>query len=339
MPISNIVCITPEIDDNPDSFGCSIAINNKYLAIGDCLANRVVIYTHRGSNQWERSRVLLPPPNSIPEQFNHGFGDSLELDGDFLIISASIQTHSELAKNLEGFLQRGSNIYYFDERYLINLDKATEITPIGLPVEKNGRLVTFNLLSQGKVRRVTLPNNGEIGFGTSFAYHDNLLLVGSPSYTDESGAWLYDIDQLDREPEKLAIPNIYLGKTLAINEQFAVVSDPNYQQHTYIELKRDIDNLPKSTLIKAIKTDSMTTLHRTGALSLSGDILAIMYPFSNYFVERGFLELYRLSENIGYKLISTRGQISKGFVQNGFLITAFNNYELARQEINVQKIV
>jgi hypothetical protein len=124
MPISNITCITPELEDNYDSFGHSIAINNKYLAISDYLANRVIIYTRELFGQWSRSKVILPPKDSIPDRVGHGFGygDQLQLDGDFLIISASVAENTRNVTNLEGFQRITNSGCYFDERYLINLD-------------------------------------------------------------------------------------------------------------------------------------------------------------------------------------------------------------------------
>ncbi|NJQ97608.1 MAG: hypothetical protein HC784_08090 [Hydrococcus sp. CSU_1_8] len=118
MLVSHIACITPEPDDNYDSFGSSVAINNKYLAIGDYLANRVVIYTRDNSGQWSRSKVILPPKDSIPDRESYGFGNELQLDGDFLIISASVTKDANKVNNPEGFQQKANFRYYFDERYL-----------------------------------------------------------------------------------------------------------------------------------------------------------------------------------------------------------------------------
>lgn len=316
MPISNIVCITPEPEDNYDSFGFSIAINKKYLAIGDYLANRLVIYTRDNSGQWNRSKIVVPPKDSIPERVGYEFGYDLQLDGDFLIIST------------------------LEERYLINLYSQTEVKPIGLAIEKNARLVTFNLFSEGQIKRVTLHDRGEGGFGDSFAHHENLLLVGSSSNTEERGAWLYDLDRLDREPEKLAPPNVYNGTTVAINEEFAVVGEHDYSRGLYCPLPEDIPNRPKSTFIRAIKGGFTTTIPKIGKLSLSGNILAIMSPsFMHYAEGCGFLELHRLNRNKESDLLLIRGYVANSFVQNGFLVTLSDNYEARNREIHIQEIV
>ena len=57
MPISNVTCITSKSEKNDDIFGSSIAINNKYLAIGNYMTNRVVIYTRDNSGQWYKTKT------------------------------------------------------------------------------------------------------------------------------------------------------------------------------------------------------------------------------------------------------------------------------------------
>lgn len=318
MPISRITCITSEPEKNDDMFGSSIAINNKYLAIGNYMTNRVVIYTRNHSDQWIKTSQVSPPKDSIPDQVGYGFSDQLQLDGNFLIINSS------------------------DERYLINLDTETEVKPIISELEKSAGLVTFNLFYQGKIRRVTLSDRGEEGFAASFAYHKNLLLVGSPSYTEERGAWLYDLDDLDREPEKLAIPNVYMGKTVALNEEFAVVGDPNRLTGAYHPLPKNTPNRPKSTLIRMIDSGLTTTEPKIGKLSLSSNILAFMNPSSNALVDvggGGILQVHRLNRYPGSSLILRRGCVAKAFVQNGFLVTVLDNYELGSNEIHIQELV
>lgn len=342
MPISNIVCITPEPEDNYDSFGCSIAINNKYLAIGDYLANRVVIYTRDNSGQWSRSKIVVPPKDSIPDKVGCGFGFQFQLDGDFLIISVSVSENIKNVTNPEEFQRITNSVCYFDERYLIDLDSETEVKPIGLAIEKNAGLVTFNLFSEGQIRKVVLPDRRAKGFKYSFVHHNNLLLVGYPSYREEIGAWLYDLDRLDREPEKLAPFNIYRGITIALNEEFAVVGDIGDTGGAYRTFPDDIENRPKWTLIRAIKSGFTTTIPKIGELSLSGNILAIMYPSSipSQSGSGGFLHVYRLNKNQQEpRLILVRGYVANSFVQNGFLVTLSDHYEARNCEIHIQEIV
>jgi len=83
MPVYNMTRIIPESEDNTDTFGAAIAINQKYLAVGDYEANRVIIYTRDNSGQWIRTNQILPPKNSLPDQIGSGFGEQVQLEGDF----------------------------------------------------------------------------------------------------------------------------------------------------------------------------------------------------------------------------------------------------------------
>ena len=314
MPISPITCITPEPEDNFDSFGSSIAINNKYLAIGDFSANRVAIYTRDNSGQWNRSKIVLPPEDFvIPERANHGFGDKLHLDGNLLVVSN------------------------FNQRYLVNLDAITEVKPIDSAIEKSNGLATFNLLVEGTIRKVTLSDRGERNFGICFSHCKNLLLVGSPSNTEERGAWLYDLNRLDREPEKLDVPNVLIGTTVALNEEFAVVGDYDYKPIPFRDYG-DVSNRPKLTLIRAIKSGLTTTVDIRGKLSLSGNILAFVNPYNEIFLHDSCLQLRRITRHPSSRLVLMRGYVAKAFVQNGFLITVYDNFDLGRHEIHIQEI-
>ncbi|MEM7590681.1 MAG: hypothetical protein AAF383_04040 [Cyanobacteria bacterium P01_A01_bin.83] len=338
MPVYNITRIIPEPEDNRDTFGAAIAINQKYLAVGDYEANRVIIYTRDNSGQWNRSKQVLPPKNSLPERVGLGFGEQVQLEEDFLIVTAHTTKKIKNVTNPEEFTRIGGGDYIFDERYLVNLeDLETEPKAVGMPMQKSEGLVTFNLLKEGKMTKVTLPDRGEAQFGASFAHYKNLLLVGSPSAIEERGAWLYNLDELDKEPEKLAAPNIYLGNTVALNESFAVVGERDYHQGCRIPAE-DVPNKPKSTLIRVNETGSTRTHQFRGRVSLSGNILAIMHPTGGDFVNGAVVEVYSLS-SAGAGFLFMRGNVANAFVQNGFLVTVLNNRRPWFYEIHIQELV
>ena len=339
MPIYNITRIIPEPEDNRDTFGAAIAINQKYLAIGDYDANRVIIYTRDNSGQWNRSKQVLPPKNSLPDKVGSGFGEQVQLEEDFLIVTALVMQQVEDVTNPEEFTRLGGGSYIFDERYLVNLeDLETEPKAVGMPMQKSDGLATFNLFKEGKMFKVTLADRGEAQFGASFAHYKNLLLVGSPSGTEERGAWLYNLDELDKEPEKLAAPNIYLGNTVALNERFAVVGDRDYQCG-YRYGSEDVPNKPNSTLIRVNETGSTRVQQFRGRISLSGNILAIMHPTHGGFVNGAIVEVYGLNSSAGAPLLSMRGNVANAFVQNGFLVTVLPTYRFGYHEIHIQELV
>ncbi len=175
MPVYNITRIIPEPEDNRDTFGAAIAINQKYLAVGDYEANRVIIYTRDNSGQWSRTKVVLPLKNSIPERVGRGFGIEVQLEGNFLIVTASLEENTNEIANTEGFTRVGARTCFFSNRYLVNLeDLETEPKAVGMPMQKSDGLATFNLFQEGKMTKVTLPDRGEAQFGASFAHHKNL---------------------------------------------------------------------------------------------------------------------------------------------------------------------
>ena len=100
----------------------------------------------------------------------------------------------------------------FYGRYLIRLDSETEVKAIDLSVEKKQGSVQLNLLSEGKIKQVTLPDNEEIefhegfGFGDGFAFDNNLLLVGFASSLTGGGAWLFNLNRPESKPLKLIAP-------------------------------------------------------------------------------------------------------------------------------------
>ena len=57
-------CVNSLYDDSV-AFGFSVALNERYLAVGDPRANHVVIYTRNNSGKWIRSKELSPPTDSV----------------------------------------------------------------------------------------------------------------------------------------------------------------------------------------------------------------------------------------------------------------------------------
>ena len=312
----------------------------KYLAVGDYDANRVIIYTRDNSGQWIRTNQILPPKNSIPNRVGFGFGVELQLSENFLIVTASLNENTNKIANTEGFTKVGDRTCFFSDRYLINLeDLETEPKAVGMPMQKSDGMVTFNLFKESKMTKVTLPGRGEARFGASFAHYKNLLLVGFLSGTEERGAWLYNLDELDKEPEKLAAPNVLLGSTVALNERFAVVSDRDYQMGGRYG-GEDVPNKPKSTLIRVNETGSTRVHQFRGRVSLSGDILAVMHPTGGDFVNGAVVEIYSLNSSAGAGFLFMRRNVANAFVQNCFLVTVLPiHYRLGYHEIHIQELV
>ena len=325
MSNPNQTCISNE----PRSsyfFASSVAVNEKYLAVGDIGANKVIIYTRNNSEQWIRSKEILPPQDSTPYKLGRGFGGNLQLDGDVLVIGAFTQQQTKEVTNPEYFQQRTILMSTFEGRYITRLDRESKVEPIELLIERETGLVKFNLLSNGKIKQITVSDNGERGFASSVALHKNLLLVGTFSSYEEKtngGAWLYDINTTPPNPIiKLTDSNALLGGSVAISEQFAVVGHRKNGGHL-----RDGHPMIRKTLIRNLNNGSTRVIDRAGRLSISGNILARMHPRSRDPWIPTLLEVFRLDENAEPHLFIRRENLLRAWVQNGFLITVQGNYD------------
>lgn len=326
MSNPNKTCFFPEPGDS-SSFGCSVVVNKKYLAVGDIGANKVVIYTSDDSGQWSRTREIFPPANLPSYEDGTRFGSRLELDGDILTITAS--TSNPPNRIASAHLTRIPRIKarYCQWRFLINLKTETEVKLIKPRMEKTTGLVRFNLLRNEKIEQFVLSNMGEASFGRDIKLHENLLLIGSPSYTEPGGAWLLDLDNLEAEPKKIVpenidFPTVSFGETVALSEQFAAIGHGGRLWYYPLRPYPHIGGPHPftKTLVRNLRNGSTQIIESFGELSLSGNILAVMLPGSDDREQRPLLEVFRLDEDSVPHLIIRRTNVSSAWVQNGFLV-------------------
>lgn len=344
MSNPNRICFFPEPGDN--YFGSDFVINNKYLALGDIGARKVIIYTPDDFGKWSRTREIIPPVDLdlALDRVGMGsiFGNGLELDGDVLTVSARIRNPDLPRDGLSSSQATNAPPTYSYRRYLINLKTDTELQPIDLMVEREpeSNLVRFNLLRQGKIEQFVLPDMGEDSFGyyhgassvygSNVAVHENLLLVGCSSYhqetgTETGGAWLFNLAQPEAEPLKVAAGDAAMGSTVALSQQFASVG---FYGVTW-RFSQTLERKSTHTIIRNLNDDSTTVINSFGELSLSGNILAVMRPGRGCGeVVYPILEVFRIDEDTTPHLIIRRKNASRAKVQNGFLI--FRHYNGSR---------
>lgn len=80
-------CLESKPDDTK-SFGKKMAVSNDYLAVSDYKANKVVIYTRSSNDTWQRRYEIHPPENSLAQKLGYGFGSSLAVQNDTLVIKS-----------------------------------------------------------------------------------------------------------------------------------------------------------------------------------------------------------------------------------------------------------
>ena len=345
MSNPNQICFLPETGDTR-AFASSVAVNDKYLVVGDPGANRIVVYQKNVRDKWYRERKIYPPENSILYQADNGFGRNIRLDKNALLVDAlSIEP---IKKSAPTTVVPGSHGQYF-----VRLDRIEEPIPLDFPNNgKEGGAVQFCILLEDRPQLVTLADNNEELFSTSltkyrnFAVHKNLLLVGSPSRhvaspNSKSGkGWLFNLQALNTEAIELSSTSAFIGDTVAISEQFAVVGN----KKSSLFLRRSIW-LPK-TLIRSLKNGSTVVIDDWGRLALDKNILTVMLPSSrSYFRSVALLQMFRLNEDATPHLILerkySRGRkkyLTRALVQNGWLISVYrinqtNSIELCLESL------
>ena len=335
------VCFLPEPGDT-NFFASSVAINDKYLVVGDISANRIVVFQKNTQGQWYRDREIYPPENSILYQAGNGFGKNLRLDKNSLLTDAS--SIIRINKTAPFNIVPGSCGQYF-----IRLDREDEAQLIDIPSNKKDGYIQFYILSEDEPKLITLPDNNEELFRDSltkyrnFAVHKNLLLVGSPSnYTvrKDGKGWLYNLQALNSGGIELAGSNAFIGDTVALSEQFAVVG--NKKSRRFL---RDHVSSPK-TLIKSLKNDSTVIIDNWGRLALDKNILTVMLPSSrSHFRAVALLQIFRLDEDAIPHLIQERKYnkraeqyLSGAWIQNDWLITIFRFGRMGRIKFCVESV-
>ncbi|BAY81377.1 hypothetical protein NIES267_08530 [Calothrix parasitica NIES-267] len=109
-PISAQTCLASDPSDSK-SFGSALAVSDKYLAVGDPDANRVVLYSREPDGNWSRIKNILPPKGSSADKAGKGFGYSLALNDNTLVIGAYLEVKRKKPNNSYQIQQFGS-VYF-----------------------------------------------------------------------------------------------------------------------------------------------------------------------------------------------------------------------------------
>lgn len=168
------VCFFSEPEDTK-FFGSSVAINEQYLIVGDPGANRVIVYQNNSTGQWQRSFDICPPENSSIFRAGRGFGKSLALNENVLMVSSVVKIRSSSlylasSDNFRNFLDKDiENSQTLFQKYIFDLDSRHQIAQIDCIPNRQKELTNFYILHNGEFKLITLPNNNEEMFGTSIA--------------------------------------------------------------------------------------------------------------------------------------------------------------------------
>ena len=349
-------CLVSEAGDS-ESFANASAINDKYLAVGDPEANRVVIYTRDAKGKWLRSREILPPKGSEAEAIGFGFGYDVALDGSTLVIGVYGSKYKP--NNPEDITYKDSDGVWLNafEVYKTTLDNVAEIKrididseeeiPSGLVLADNGKIVYSTLSLQKDVKsKVYLYEDGNIkntfvsptdtkhlvgrtASASSIALKNDFLIVDSPGEEPRGAAWLFSLKAPSAKPRKLTIPNQGSREAVAISEHFAAVG-----------VRNPFFFSSNETLVVSMEDGSTNLVEGVGKLSSDGNILAMMLPYVSRggYTQESLLRVYDLTNINAPRLIAKQGGINNAYVQNNFLTTIKKNYSEAKTKICIEQI-
>lgn len=345
------------IDSLPEdsfSFGYTLAAQGGYLVVGDPHANHVIIYTRNRDDKWLRTRKILPPKNSTAYKVGSGFGHTIALDGDTLIIGTLtvIQPEHNEEVNSTDFQEDNGFFSTSTVLYQTRLDREIEVkridlsdiptqgvAPTGGIVADQGkigfifsqkqpgkRINQVYVLSDGKVHELPsskliyrYPSNvsGFGVYGTNIALKNNLLLVSIDPAKGHGGVWLFNLNSPQSEPQKITLPYIEPARiSIALSDRFIAISN------TFTSSVRDSSKPHKTTLIKNIATGSRKIIDGASGVSfLDSNILKIARSVSNNRNAPKIIEVYRLEDDATPHLIQKHSDAEGGFVRNGLLIT------------------
>jgi len=297
-------------------FGNILAAENKYLVVGDPGANRVIIYTRELDDKWLRTREILPPKNSTAYKVGSGFGSTIALDGDHLVIGSFtvIKPENTKAVNPQDFHENNGIFSSSTALYLTRINEEAEVKRINFPdIPKNGVLPTGKVMAEDgkisfifsqqqpgkrikRINQIYLLSNGKnhalpsgkleyeiktkVGsiniYGIDIDLKNSLLIVSIDRDQNKGGVWLFNLDSPQSKPKKIDLPFIKPAKVSV------AISDQ------FIA----ISNTPKSylshlfeqsgiTLIRNIATGSTIITEGVGHLSLDKNILVRIRSIPN----------------------------------------------------------
>ena len=310
------------------SFGHALAVSEDYLAVGDPKANRVALYSRETNGKWLRIQDILPPEGSAADKVGFGFGYSLALDKNALIIGA----YNERRRISDNRLQYSGAVYAtsIDEKSVgmlrqiqvpkKNLVVGYALSVFGDQVAISGKTEVMPGKWSGSIFLVDLANNEiktvieapipetEELFGISVGLSQDSLIVGSPLDPPEGSAWLFNLTRANNPPRRIegrAGANAFAGGAVGQGEGFVAVSTVGGW----------------GTLRTLIMTEKAVpiVLETGGTMSTSGRLLSLAEPPTPDHERTAKVSVFDIERLGEARLILEIPQALQGALTRGFL--------------------
>lgn len=340
----------------PDENGSfkEFAINENYLIVGYPRSNRVVVYRPNSQGTWSKTKEIFPPKNSVAAKVGFGFGQTLALEDELLVIGATYSSLDRINFGLENVNEPkvigDFKWMAYGNLYQTRLDRDTEIESIDVDAKQaiwgssvtldRGR-IAFNTLRSNKNRKqgyfkwisevnLLLPDGSlktilppkdpqnNPGFGLDIAFNDNLLLIGSPDIdgfpAKSGGAWLYDLNLPEAKPQLFTTSKAIMGDALALSEDFLAIGSSASGMYIASDERQ-------KTLVRRLDNGKTTVMDGVGFLSIKGNILLRKQDRSPDFEIKSILEVFELDEQAKAHLLERLINVDDASLENGLLGT------------------
>jgi hypothetical protein len=342
---SSAVCLNQQAGDT-HRFGDSLAASEKYLAIGDTQANRVVVYQHTASKKWERFRTISLPPNppvSDPSaNFGYNITYNLAIAGETLVIGKVVSKYQPKGNEKQFYpfqppvqpgLANTSGMAYAGAVYraelnstspLRRLDKLNSQELAGFSVAAAGDRIAFAVSTYEPVGYTTIVSGERshiLQAGGKIAMTDRLLVAGNTVNNHQGKLSIFDLVHSDLSPRTIDIP--IPVTELVMTDKFIAVSEQMYVNQ-FPQANPQLSTTPK-TLVINIDTLTTTAIEGFGRISASGKKIVRSYSSTSDATVAGKMELFDLSTTQP-KLIGTRtDNFRQSLITKNYLFTVIKN--------------
>jgi hypothetical protein len=293
---------------------------------------------------WNRIRVISPPEDSPFSDISSGFGCSLGLDGETLIIGASKQivnlrnNFDDCEQRLFPFCPTGiRNIRFAGAVYQTTVDEISPLQRIDIPREGSqaagsvaaaGGNISFGvidfsasdpfsgytvLISKGRTH--FLKSRGSVVMGDKYTAfisdeQDKILLFNSQS--------------LDDPPQEVIVP--FLARSFALSDNFIAVNNGFVPGGT----NRSLDKA--QSFVVRLKDGANCIIEEYGKIALNNCFLVFSFDYEYIYPSQGHLKIFSLNDMTNPKLIREENDgIKKAKLTDNFLVTTrtqLSNYHL-----------
>ena len=338
----------------------TFVINENYLVVGYPKSNLVAVYRPDNKGIWQKAKEIHPPENSLAEKVKVGFGRSLKLEEDLLVIGA-ITNYSEREISNQEYLIDLGTFESFDfltgspstSLYKTRLDREVEVERIDVATEdtvwggsvaldrgriafdtlrlgkskkwKNSREVNL-LLPDGNLKTFFAPKipNEDPTFGISLELKNNFLLVGTLTWSGKGydGRGSEDGGAWLYDLEKPRSKPKLLTETNAYEGGTVALSED------WAVTSDSNYTISSKTIIRRINNRATATIEGFGFLTIEKNILIRKRNPPPIDDVPELFEVFILDKKAQPHLLQEEDNIVAAAFENGILATVSNNSSL-----------